>query len=94
MSATTTLTARPIRRETPALWRGRPLIIVVFPYDVTIHPKGLRTAYHVTYEQIFRLGAENEVKRIREERAAKRKANRAALPYAAPLHTKGDKRKR
>lgn len=73
---TKTTESRKVKRETPALWRGRNLVIELAQYEITIRPKGTRSAYRVSYDQIFKLGAENEARRRREERAAKRKARR------------------
>lgn len=70
---TSTLESRKIRRETPALWRGRNLVIELAQYEISIRPKGTRSAYRVSYDQIFKLGAENEARRRKAERAAKRK---------------------
>jgi len=71
---TTTAKGRRVRRETLAEWRGRRLVIELHGFEVSIRPKGTRTAYRASYEQIFKLGAENEVKRRKAERAARRKA--------------------
>jgi hypothetical protein len=70
---TSTTQSRKVKRETGALFRGRTLVIELGPYELAIRPKGTRTAYRVSYEQIFKLGAENEVRRRREEKQARRK---------------------
>jgi len=64
---------RILKRETAVLFRGRPIVIHPQPHVFHTWLKGTRRVYQVHYEQIFKQGAENEVRRQREEREAKRK---------------------
>jgi hypothetical protein len=70
---THTTTSRPVKRETPAFHRGRAIVVELREHTVAAWLKGTRCVYHVAYEQVFKKGAENEERRRREERQAKRK---------------------
>jgi hypothetical protein len=76
-------TSRPVRRETLSSVRSRrasrPLIIELHSTFVRVRPKGMRTFYVVTYDQIYTIGAKNAAESLRRERleAKKRKANDA-----------------
>ena len=67
-----TNTAKPIRRETfsAARYRGktRPIIVELETTYVTIRLKGTRLRYTATYDQLFKIGAENFARAAREER--------------------------
>jgi hypothetical protein len=66
----------PTRRQTWAAFRGRTLVIELGPHTIKIREKGRRYAYEVSYEQIFRLGAENAARQRREEKVTARKMKR------------------
>jgi hypothetical protein len=67
---------RTLKRETTARFQGRVIAIYPQPHALTIWLKGTRVVYSGHWEQIFKLCAENEARRRREERAAQRKRKR------------------
>ena len=72
-----TNTAKPVRRETfsrvRAVRDSRPLVIELHSTFVRVRPKGMRTFYTVTYDQIYNTGAKNAAEQMRRERLEKRK---------------------
>lgn len=57
--------------ETSALYRGRPLVVVLQPHDILIREKGRRQAYAVPYLAIFETGmklAAMESRKLKAER--------------------------
>lgn len=75
-----TTTSKPVRRETLSSVRvrraSRPLVIELHATFVKIRPKGMRTAFVATYDQIFNTGARNAAEQARKERAAARAARK------------------
>jgi hypothetical protein len=73
-----TKATRPVRRETLSSVRAaralRPLVIEILPTYMRIKPKGMRTYYTVTYDQLYTLGAKNAAETARREKMEKRKA--------------------
>ena len=76
MTSTTEAKTR-IRRETPARYRGVPLVIEIRSHTIAIREKGRRTAYEVSYDQIFTLGARNAANARAAEKRARRKEREA-----------------
>jgi len=72
---------KPVRRETPAQFRGRRLIVILEPPDlVTIKEKGRRKGYTLTVESIYVLAADAEARRqIAERRKRKPRVKRGLL---------------
>lgn len=62
-----------VRAETSAIYRGRPLLIELFPHSVQIHPKGVRESYNVPWLAIFELGQKLTVLEDRHSQPAKRR---------------------
>ena len=69
-----TKTTKPIIRETLTEFQARPLVLELHATWLVIRQKGRRYRYVVTYDQIWKKGAENALRAAREERAARRKA--------------------
>jgi len=71
-----TTTAKAVRRETlsSGRYRGkhRPIIIELASTYITIRLKGTRQKYTATYDQLWKLGAENAARAARAERQLKR----------------------
>ncbi len=71
---------KPTRRETYSTVRvryeSRPLIIEIHATWVSIRAKGCRTAYQVTMDQIYNLGAKNAAAAARAARDEDRKARK------------------
>ncbi len=67
---------KPIRRETYSHERNTPLIIEICSTYVKIRPKGKRTAYTVTYSQIYNIGARNAAEQLRQAKLEARKTRR------------------
>lgn len=57
-------------------YRGRALVVCLFPGWLEIREKGRRHAYSVDYLSIHSLGAKKQAERAREERKAARKNRR------------------
>jgi len=90
----TTLVNKALRRETGGQYRGRPLVVELGEFMLTIRLKGTRKLYIASYEQIFKLGAENEARRRRAEREAKLRAKYpGALIRNGVLIRKGGRRR-
>lgn len=74
---------KPVTRESYSTVRvrqqTRPLIIEVHSTWVSIRPKGMRTAYVVTLDQIYNIGARNAAEALRKERAEARKTKRKSI---------------
>jgi hypothetical protein len=64
-------------RETALYYRGRPLVVCIFPGWMEIREKGRRHAYSIDYLAIHNLGAKKEAERTRAEKLAARKQRRA-----------------
>lgn len=79
----TGLDTRPVRRETRSIDTTRsgrrPLVVMleVGGKILRIRPRGTRTWYTVTYEDIYRLATRNRMQEIQRERVARRKGKRA-----------------
>jgi hypothetical protein len=73
-----TTTAKPVRRETFSSIRERrnvrPIVIELHTTFVRVRPKGMRTFYTVTYDQIYMTGARNQAEERRREKAEAKKA--------------------
>jgi hypothetical protein len=46
-----------LRGETSAVWRGKPLMVLVTPHDVIVRQKGQRVCYAVPWLAVMELGA-------------------------------------
>jgi len=71
-----TTTLKPIKRETLQSVRERgkirPIVIELAATYITIRLKGTRHSYTATYDQLWKLGAENAAAARRRERTARR----------------------
>jgi hypothetical protein len=71
-----TTTSKPVRRETltSARYRGklRAIIIELASTYVVVRLKGTRVRYTATYDQVWKVGAENAARAARIERQLKR----------------------
>lgn len=71
-----TTTAKTVRRETYSSSRykgkARAIIIELSTTYVSVRLKGTRAKFTATYDQIFRVAAENAARALREERKQKR----------------------
>lgn len=65
-----------LKCETSAVYRGRPLIVELFPHSVSIRPKGLRESYNVAWLAVFELGQKLTVLEERRN-AGRRKKDRS-----------------
>jgi hypothetical protein len=68
----------PVTRQTGAMHRGRALVVEVGAFTLAIREKGRRFSYAVSYEQIYRLGAENAARLAREQKRLRRIERRRA----------------
>ena len=71
----TTLT-RPVKRETAARYRGRPLIVEIYPGFIVLREKKTRRAVTVTYETVLELGykllaRQKQAEKVQEKRNGK-----------------------
>lgn len=71
----TTITKR-LQRETNAFYRGRPLVIELDKFGLTIREKGRRSGYVVPFAAIHATGAKIAERERRAEKAAKKKGAR------------------
>ena len=71
---------KPVKRETYTRERQRPLIIEICATYVKIRPKGKRTAYTVSYSQIYNIGARNAAEQLRLAKVEARKARKQGRP--------------
>ncbi len=67
---------KPLKRESLTRWRGRPLILELGPFSLTVREKGRRAGYEVDYQAIFSLGAKKKAQEVRAERASKKKVSK------------------
>ena len=70
-----TKTTSPTRRETFSLFQGRNLIIELHPTWITMRQKGKRYRYTLTYDQAWKIGAQNAAIEARIAKLAKKKGN-------------------
>ena len=77
-----TTTTKPVRRETLSSVREcretRPIVIELHSTFVRVRPKGMRTFYAVTYDQIYGIGARNAAEERRRAKLEAKKARAAA----------------
>lgn len=72
-----TTLARPMRRETGAFYRGRPLIVVAHPLYIEIYEKARRDVLSVDYATIYELALKLRWRKLQaEKRAAKKEGKR------------------
>lgn len=69
-----TFAARPVRRETAQVYRGRPLVVTVHAGYLEIREKGRRDALTVDYATVYEFAMKLRWKR---QQAEKRSARRA-----------------
>lgn len=65
--------SKSVTRETRALYRGKPMVVTVDPYFVTVRVKGKRYRYEVPIEAIFHLAAKKEAAKIAAEKKSRKK---------------------
>ncbi len=65
-------------RKTASSVQSRPLVVVLHPGYLDLRRAGTRTNFSVTYDAIYRYGAQLAANKLRAERLEKKKALRAA----------------
>ncbi len=72
-----TLLNKTIKRESKAVYRGRPLILQIEPPSIIkIKEKGRKTWYETTIEAVFTFAAKQYAEKVRQERIKARKIKR------------------
>jgi hypothetical protein len=77
-----TTTLKSVKRETLSTHRGRALVIELHSTYITMRQKGRRLRYAATYDQIWTLGARNAAEALRQELAARKKAQKEGRKHA------------
>lgn len=65
---------RPVERETAAQYRGRALIVTLFPGYLTLKPKGTRQVFGIDYRAIYEAAMKLAARQALAERVASKKA--------------------
>ncbi len=72
-----TTTAKPVRRETLSVFRDagkfRNLMVELNTTYVVLRLKGKRYRYTITYDQMWKLGAQNAAEERRRQKSARKK---------------------
>ena len=71
-----TAITRPVRRETAATYRGRPLIVEIHAGYLSLRAKGKRTSVTVAYGAVLDLGYKLLARQAAQEKAARKKGGR------------------
>jgi len=67
----------PLRRQTSATYRNRPLVIELYPGFLTVRPKGKRTPFGIEYGAVYEVAMKLAARAALAERAAKKQRRRA-----------------
>lgn len=68
-----TSTSKPTKRETFSAFQGRNLIIELHPTWIVMRQKGKRYRYTLTYDQAWKIGAQNAANEKRLAKLAAKK---------------------
>jgi hypothetical protein len=68
-----TVIARPVRRETAVIYRGRPLCVTAHPRYLEIREKGRRDILSVDYATIYEVALRLRWRKQQDEKKAARK---------------------
>jgi len=68
-----TTTDKPVKRETRATVKGRPLIITLYPSWLEVREKGRRWRYTIDYQCLYQVAAKLFAAEKQREKAAKKR---------------------
>jgi len=61
-------TDSPVSRETATVYRGRPLIVQLYPGFVVLRPKGTRQSYSIDYRAVYEAAGKIAARIAKEEK--------------------------
>jgi hypothetical protein len=67
---------RKVRRETSTLHRGRPIVVELDVFGLTLRQKGKRKSFLLPYDAALDLAMKLEARKVMAEKAAQRQARR------------------
>lgn len=68
----TQTSTRALKRETPAVFRGRSIVVELHAAHVELRLKGCRYRYTISYRGVFEAAAKAEALRARAEKLARK----------------------
>lgn len=68
-----TFAARPVRRETADVYRGRPLVVTIHARHLEVREKGRRDVLAVDYRTIYELALKLRWRKLQAEKKAVRR---------------------
>lgn len=71
-----TTATRTVKRETAVTYRGRPLIVELHPWGISLREKGRRLSVPVDYRSVYDLGFKILARSARAEKEKARKEKR------------------
>jgi S-methylmethionine-dependent homocysteine/selenocysteine methylase len=73
---TTIRSGKSVTRKTAATIQHKPVVVKLHPQYMELHRAGCRIAYALTYEAAFTEAARRAANKVREERAAAKRAKK------------------